>query len=166
MVELELCEAIEAEIKNATASLLLQYEEKDDDGNWKIKVPEVVSGYLAPKRSKETPDFPSVIVRPSASTTSDDGNTQCTVKLIIGCFSEDYDGYKDCYLVLDRIRSAFMEKGTLNKRFAFELPFSSDMFDDQPYPEWVLEVNTRWSIYTPQLIPDKGVTGYDNEAQL
>ncbi|WJZ69992.1 hypothetical protein PVP_XSN000013 [Vibrio phage PVP-XSN] len=161
MTELDLCEAIKAEIENATASLLLEYEDFDEQGEFKRKSPQVVSGYLPPKRSNEVPDFPHVIVRPSNGVTGDNGYTTCTVKLLIGCFSEEYDGYKNCFLVLDELKRAFMEKGTLARKYRFELPFSWEMFDDQPYPEWVIEVESRWSVYTPQEIPDKGVTGYD-----
>lgn len=161
MSELDLCEAIERRIKEVTASLLLEYEEQDEEGNFKRKSPQVVSGYLPPKRSSDTPDYPYIIVRPGEGTTSDDGNSICTVKLLIGCFSEEYDGYKNCFLILNELKRAFMEQRTLEKHFRFELPFSWNMFDDQPWPEWVLEVESRWSVFTPQEIPDEGVTGYD-----
>lgn len=166
MIELGLCDAIESNIKNATASLLLEYEDRGDDGSFKRKSPQVVSGYLPPKRSSESPDFPYIIVRPISGVTGDDGQSICTVKILIGCFSEEYDGYKNCFLVLDEIKRSFMEKGTLANRYRFELPFDWTMFEDQPYPEWVIEVESRWSVYTPQQIPDEGVTGYDNEAHI
>lgn len=166
IIELGLCEVIEADIKKATASLLLEYEQKGSDGEFLRKSPQVVSGYLPPKRATEVPDFPYVIVRPMNGVTGEDGYSVCSVKILIGCFSEEADGYKNCFLVLDEIKRSFMEQRTLANKYRFELPFDWTMFDDQPYPEWVLEVESRWSVYTPQEIPDKGVAGYDNEADI
>lgn len=153
MQEIDLCTSIRTRIESVTASLLLQ----TDHGEDALKAPQVVNGYLPPKRSNDIPDFPYIIVRPSNGRTDNQSSSVCEVKILIGCFSEEYDGYEYAIQVMDRIRLSFMQSPTLDKKFRFEFPFDFTLFDDQPYPEWMLECTTRWTIATPQELPDEGV---------
>lgn len=152
MNENELCDAIRARMTEATD--LLQLESDKGDGS--IKPPQVVDGYLPPKRSQKNeqgediPDYPYIIVRPTAGQTNEQRMTMANVTILIGCYSEDFDGYKYCLLVLAVIRKALMEKPTIDKRFRLELPFEWNQPEEQPWPEWQLEITTRWSLATPQ----------------
>lgn len=118
-----------------------------------IKSPKVVDGWLPPKGSDDEPDFPYIIVRVSSGRTGDDGYSRATVRFLIGAYSEDYDGYRYVVQVLQRLRAAFMSlpSMTLDDQYKFELPFDWEMIDDQPYPEWVLSVDTQWTVVTPQM---------------
>ncbi|MBE0470510.1 MAG: hypothetical protein IBX55_13510 [Methyloprofundus sp.] len=155
MIETELTRAIRERLETIVENLRLKSDKKDQPD----RPPTVVNGYLAPKRSNQQSDFPYLIVRPGQGTTGSDGFTRVTVKLLVGCFSEEFDGFEYGLQVLSLIRKGLMESPTLEKRYRMELPFDWELFDDQPYPEWVLEATTQWTIATPLEIPDEGVTG-------
>lgn len=155
MTEIELTRAIREKLELIVANLRLKSDKVDQPD----RPPTVINGFLAPKRSNQQSDFPYLIVRPNQGITGNDGFTHVTVKLLIGCFSEEFDGFEYGLQVLNIIRLGLMENLTLENRFRMELPFDWQLFDDQPYPEWVLEATTQWTIPTPQQIPDEGVTG-------
>lgn len=156
MVELELAKALRERLLESTANLQLPTDSKGAEETV-LKAPQIVNGYLAPKRSTEVPDFPYVIVRPHIGQTQSRDNTTCELKLLIGCFSEEYDGYEECLLVMSTIRTDLLERPLLANQFEFQFPLDWQNFDDQPWPEWAIEVTTRWNVYTPQRIPDEGV---------
>ena len=154
MNEVELTEKIRERLKADLALLQLPSEKMADT----VRPPQVVDGYLPPKNATQTPDFPYVIARAGDGQTSESGMSNAEVKLLIGCYSEDYDGHNYCLMVMSYIRRSLMQNPFLeDSAFRFELPFSWKMFDDQPYPEWILEITTQWSVPTPQQIPDEGV---------
>jgi hypothetical protein len=159
MGEIDLARAIRERLLQVLAELRMP----SDRPNLPPRAPTVVNGFLPPKRSKSDSDFPFVVVRPSSGTTGNDGLTRVRVKLIIGCYSEDFDGHEYGLIVLERLRIGFMELPTLENRYRMEMPMEWELYDDQPYPEWMLEVRTEWSIATPLEIPDSGVVGYDTQ---
>ena len=116
------------------------------------RTPYIVNGYLPPKRSTASDDFPFVLVRPDHGT-SDMGQTEVTVSIIIGCYSEDYDGYEYCLNIMTRIRQALatMENQTLDERYQLQWPITWENPTDQPWPQWQLEMTTKWVFNTPQL---------------
>lgn len=143
----ELSRRIRARLTEIVSNLQLESEDPNDA----IKPPRIVNGYLPPKGVNTGGDFPYVIVRPSTGRTGDDGMSTVEVKLLIGCYSEDYDGFEYALLVLDTIQHALLASPTLpDSPFRMELPIDWDMNDDQPWPEWVLEATTRWTVATPQ----------------
>lgn len=162
MIEVELARAIRE--RSAEIVDLLRFPTDRPGEDW--RAPTIVNGFLPPKRSKSNSEFPFVLVRPSAGRTGDDRFTRCTVKFIIGCYSEDFDGHEYGLIVLNELRKGFMESPTLENRFRMELPFDWQLYDDQPYPEWMLECTTQWTIPTPLEIPDEGVVGYGPSEDL
>lgn len=161
MVENELTKAIRDRATEILSLLVFPTDSPNDEQ----RAPTVINGFLPPKRSKDDPDFPFVIVRPGEGTTGSDGMSRVTVKMLIGCFSEDFDGHEYGLIVLAQLRTGFMQHPTLESRFRMELPFNWKLYDDQPYPEWMIEITTQWTIPTPQEIPDEGVTGYATQEQ-
>jgi hypothetical protein len=155
MSELDLSKSIRNRLKEVVKNMRLAPDNKKQE----FRAPTVVNGYLAPKRSNEESDFPFLVVRPGKGETGTDGITKVDVKIIIGCYSEEFDGHEYAMQVLNRIRIGLMEKRTLDNMFRMELPFDWELYDDQPYPEWQMKLNTRWTIPTPQELPDEGVTG-------
>ena len=152
-VEIELARAIRERASFLLKDLLL---ETDVPGE-APRSPTIVNGYLPPKRAKDGSEVPFVIVRPNAGKTDTTGFTRVTVKLIIVAYSEAFDGHEYAMLVLQRLRIGLMEQPTLDQRYRMELPFTWDLFDDQPYPNWQLVITTEWTVPTPQEIPDEGV---------
>lgn len=114
--------------------------------------PKIVNGYLPPKRSNGDDDFPFVVVRPDQGT-SDRGATEVVVSLIIGCYTDEFDGYKYCLNILNRIRYALatMENQTLANKYQLQFPVTWENPADQPYPQWQIDMTTRWIFNTPQL---------------
>ena len=96
-------------------------------------------------------------MRPNTGATEAILQSKATVKLLIGCYSEEYDGYEYALQVLAVIRKSLMENPTLENTFRMEMPFNWLLYDDQPYPEWAIEVTTVWTIHTPLEIQEEGV---------
>lgn len=162
MIEVELARAIRERSAEIVNLLRFPTDRPGED----YRAPMVVNGFLPPKRSKSNSEFPFIIVRPSAGVTGNDGYTRVTVKFIIGCYSEDFDGHEYGLIVLNELRTGFMQYPTLESRYRMELPFEWQLYDDQPYPEWMLEATTQWTIPTPQETPDEGVVGYATSEDL
>ena len=145
MIENKLTEALRDFIKEAIKDFRLPVE------NGEMRAPQVVNGYLPPKRSGDCDDFPFVIVRPEKGT-SDREATEITVSIIIGCFAEEYDGHEYCLNVMARIRSALasMENNILANKYVLNFPIDWDISPDQPYPQWQIDMTTHWQFNTPQ----------------
>lgn len=144
--EIDLCRALRSRIAEVVSDLRLPTDSNDDA----LRAPQVVNGYLPPKRQNDEPDYPFVIVRPGKGSTTRRDMSAAEVKLLIGCYSEEFDGFEECLMVMSHLRTSFMERPILEKRWQFELPFEWTNFDDQPWPQWNIECTCRWSLYTPQ----------------
>lgn len=146
MIEQELAKSLREFIKNAVKDLRLPVEKEK-----KPRAPKIIDGYLPPKRSDNSDDFPFVIVRPE-SAISEYGTTIVTVAIIIGCYTTEYDGHEYCLNVMSRIRNALtmMKNGTLDERYILNFPIKWDLVPEQPYPQWQLDMETTWCFNTPQ----------------
>lgn len=120
------------------------------------KPPQVISGYLGEKKpgsKQEPPDFPFVIVRYLEDT--DDG-TQHTanVRLLIGAYNEDaQNGWRDCLRVAVRIKNELLKKRFFGP-FSIEYPVKTELFEEQPFPEWTTSIT--FSVTMPK-IQEEGV---------
>ena len=112
----------------------------------------IIDGYLPPKRSTNDDDFPFVIVRAEEGI-SQPGSTQVSVSFIIGVYTTETDGYAHCLEIMQRIRTALCQlpNQTLNARYQLEFPIEWRNVPDQPYPQWLIEMTTRWVMNTPAL---------------
>lgn len=112
------------------------------------KEPQIVKGYLPPKKSTLTPDFPYIICR-----LTDGEDTQAegkvNVKILVGTYSEDNDGWMYAVNVMMRIRSKLLITRTLANKYRMEYPFKWKLFEEQAYPEWIGEILTTWTIAIP-----------------
>lgn len=150
---LGLCEALRARIRQATDTLRLETENTLTPS----RAPVVVNGFLPPKRSPDEAENPFVIVRPKDGALSDTEYNKVKARIIIGTFSEEYDGHEFCFIVYERIVRALSEKPTLAGRYVLEYPLTWELFDDQPYPFWQLVGTTQWIVPSPIQLPDEGV---------
>lgn len=154
MIENKLSEALRDVIAEAVKDYVLPT--KTGAG----RAPNIVNGYLPPKRSTLADDFPFVLVRPDQGA-SERGQTEVTVSIIIGCYSEEFDGYEYCLNVMTRIRNALamMESQTLDRKYQLQWPITWENPTDQPYPQWQIDMTTKWIFNTPQL-PGNFEEGY------
>ena len=118
-----------------------------------FKAPTIFDGYLPPKRAMADDDFPFVIVRAEDGVT-ERGKTVVTIALIIGCYTTETDGYAHCLEIMQRIRTALCElpAQTLAKKYQLAFPITWNNVPDQPYPQWQIEMTTKWVFNTPQMI--------------
>lgn len=114
--------------------------------------PQIINGYLPPKRSGWNDDFPFVIVRPESGRV-EMGETDITVSIIVGCYTEEMDGHEHCMNVASRIRNALtmLPNQTLDRRFMLRFPLSWKLHAEQPYPLWQIDMETRWVTKTPEI---------------
>lgn len=147
MIENELTESLRAFIEQSVADYRLPVK------NGEPRAPRVFNGYLPPKRSGYDDDFPFVVVRPDSGEV-DTEQTTVSVSIVIGCYTEEFDGHEHCLNVMSRIRNALtmMENNTLANRYVLSYPISWSVLEDQPYPQWQLDMETKWTMKTPQCI--------------
>ena len=114
--------------------------------------PKVIDGYLPPKRSSIDDDFPCVIVRPEGGE-DNQRDSSISAVLIIGCYSEEFDGYKHSVNVMERIKStlATMKNGTLAYRYVLKHPIKWELSQEQPYPYWQVEMTLNFGYRAPQI---------------
>lgn len=111
------------------------------------RAPIVVNGYLAPSGEDEQP---FVVVRANEGTTTQDSTT-VNVSIIIGAFSKSSDGHEYCLCVMSYIRRALasLPQRTLAKRYQLRMPITWQLFPEQPYPHWQLDMETTWLFEAP-----------------
>lgn len=139
-----------------TDALIKKIEEVVEDyrlpvENGEERCPTVFDGYLPPKRQGITDDFPFVVVRADGGKNGQD-QAEITVSIIIGCYTKEFTGHKYCINIMTRIKNALCElqNGVLDNRFVLQFPIEWELVTEQPYPQWQLDMKTRWACRVPQ----------------
>lgn len=155
MVENELCRAIRELVADAVKDFALPTKPEARDVEGELRAPTVINGYLPPKRSGVPDDFPFVVVRADEGTTDNEG-TEVQVSIIVGSYTQEYDGHEYCLNVMTRIRTALcsLPLGTLKNRYVLQLPVKWSGYAEQPWPYWQIDMTTTWLIHAPQTIED------------
>ena len=153
MVENELMRAIRELVAEAVKNFALPTKPERGAAEGELRAPQVINGYLPPKRSGSKDDFPFVLVRADEGVT-DAECTEVQVSIIVGTYSEDYDGHEYCLNIMSRIREALctLPDSTLANRYILQLPVKWSGYAEQPYPYWQIDMQTSWLILTPQPI--------------
>ena len=120
-----------------------------------LRAPQIVNGFLPPKRSSEHDDFPFVLVRPEQSTT-DRQSEEVRVNIIVGCYSEEYDGFEYGVNVVERIAEKIctLPAETLAQRYQMRYPVKWTMVPEQPWPQWQIDMETIWIFNSPRNTDD------------
>lgn len=147
-----LCEAIRQRLAEALENTL---QETGREG-MPIRAPRIVNGFLPPKRVDEEPEHPFVLVRPVEGTLGE-GENRVKVQVIIGSYSEEFDGYEYAIIVLQRIMVALSERPIVDRRYVLELPLTWGQPEEQPWPLWQVVLTTDWTIAAPVKLLDEGV---------
>lgn len=155
MVENELCRAIRDLVADAVKDFALPVKAVGQNAEGELRAPTVINGYLPPKRAKAPDDFPFVVVRADEGTTDNEG-TEVQVSIIVGSYTQEYDGHEYCLNVMTRIRTALcsLPSMTLKKRYVLQLPVKWSGYAEQPWPYWQIDMTTTWLIHAPQTIED------------
>tara|TARA_Y100001001_G_scaffold59284_1_gene56101 strand:- start:11998 stop:12495 length:498 start_codon:yes stop_codon:yes gene_type:complete len=119
-----------------------------------FKAPQIVEGYLPPKRSGETEeDFPLVIVRPHKWRTEDSGGIvtdMLDVKILVGSYGSDSGDFKYTLNIWRRILNDLRQKPWLNDVYRMRRTIEAEMPDEQARDIYYLEAITTWELPTPQ----------------
>ncbi len=134
------------ELKSFLEGVVADYLLETNKGQ--AKAPQVVEGWLPPKESTEVPDVPYVILRLLEGEDSAE-SAQVNIKILVGSYSEDTDGWKDAVNVILRIRERLLINRTLGKKFRLKQPLKWKLFEEQPYPIWIGEITTIWTVALP-----------------
>ncbi len=120
-----------------------------------LRAPRIVNGFLPPKRSTDLDDFPFVLVRPEQCTT-DRGSEEIRVSIIVGCYSEEYDGFEYGVNVVERIKEKIctLPSETLDQRYQMRYPVKWTMVPEQPWPQWQIDMETIWIFNSPRNTDD------------
>ncbi|GEB35305.1 hypothetical protein [Brevibacillus parabrevis] len=97
------------------------------------------------KADSQEEDYPFIIVRAAGGEDLEDGST-ASLNLIVGTYSKDDSGFIDVLNIIEDVRQALLKKRVVGQSFRMELPLKWKLFDEQPYPGWVGEMNTLWTI--------------------
>lgn len=158
MVENELARDLRAYLADRLSSFTLPAQVVKGQPE-KRRTPQIVNGYLPPKRANASDDFPFVIVR-AESGKSDQSSTSVDVVILVGCYTEAFDGHEDCINVMAKIRQALFDLrcGTLSRRYQFNGDLSWNLSPEQPWPYWELQISTSWTLIAPQHQDDEFLT--------
>lgn len=120
-----------------------------------LRAPQIVNGFLPPKRSTDIDDFPFVLVRPEQCTT-DRESEEVRVNIIVGCYSEEYDGFEYGLNVVERIKEKIctLPAETLAQRYQMRYPIKWTMVPEQPWPQWQIDMETIWIFNSPRNTDD------------
>lgn len=153
MAEVELLEALKRRIEQAVKDI---YHPTDHSRGREqsYKAPQVVEGYLPPKRAGETEeDFPLVIVRPSKWSTEEmQGSVQdlLGIKILVGSYGSDPGDFKYALNIWRRILNDLREEPCLNSKYRMRNSVPAEMPDEQARDIYYLEAMTTWELPTPQ----------------
>lgn len=155
MTEIELCKQYRARLSEVLKDI---YHPTDPSRGreQQFKAPEIINGFMPPKRSDNTPDFPMVIVRPSEGDTEVQDGAQLqdivTIKLLIGSYGESDDDYEYCLVILRNIINDLRSRPTLNNMFKARPEIKWKLSDEQATTVFILEAMIRFEIPTPQQV--------------
>lgn len=152
MIENNLTKALREFIAEAVKDFRLPVENPEPIEDGDIRAPQIINGYLPPKRSEAKDDFPFVLVRAEKGTIGEVRKT--TISIVVGCYTEKYDGHELCLSVMTRIGNALksMPNDILANKYVLSSDIEWEVPENQPYPQWELYMTTHWEFNSPQAI--------------
>ncbi|WP_028551753.1 hypothetical protein [Paenibacillus sp. UNC451MF] len=135
--------AICKQVESIIATMALETPKNGD------RVPCVHAGYLPQQRSsdEDNSDIPYILVR---VVSGEDDIEQGTVriKLLFGTHSREDDGFFSTLNLMEKVRQGLLKSRTVDDKYRMEMPYKWHLFEDQPYPEWIGEAETIWTVPT------------------
>ncbi|UPK45889.1 hypothetical protein [Paenibacillus pabuli] len=126
------------------------------DSPEELAVPAQIKGYknvqTLPADEMNAGDFPFIILRATEVNDEWEGSQEkafVPVKLMFATRSTDEDGYRDILHLAQVMRQAFLESPMVGVAAEAQRPIKTIIHEEQPYPQWVGEMRTIWSIPSP-----------------
>lgn len=131
------------------------------------RAPQVIDSWLPPMATAADERFPYLIVRPKTGTDSEQGGTQnatAEVDIIIGTFSDTYDGGRDVLQLIDAIRENLAAAPTIAETayehtgpLAWQLLAPADPLTSTR-PQWFGVITTNWTLPRPRRVEARNPT--------
>lgn len=128
---------------------------KIEDARPGVVVPEVVkpvrNNQLLEPESDPSSYYPFVLLRlisfTDEASIDDDGATMA-VKFYFGTESTDQDAYLDILHLTQVVREGLLKAGTIGGTAEVNRPLAVNIYEEQPYPQWIATMDTTWTIPT------------------
>lgn len=134
-----------------------------ETGKGAYRAPSIIDGFLEFKNSRDSEDFPYVIIRPfkgeiiaaNAGEVSQRGDRnvhRITVLFIIGTHAEDMQGYRDGLNILQRLLIAFedLPGHILGGKFRLIESKEWEVQESSSYPQWITTLQATFETGIPQ----------------
>lgn len=134
-----------------------------DTGKGTARTPAIVDGFLDFKQSRDSEDFPYIIIRPlkgsivgansgEVSQRRDRKVLRITVLFIIGTYAEDVQGYRDGLNLLQRLLIAFesLPGHILGRKFQVLESKDWEVQESSSYPQWITTLQATFETGIPQ----------------
>lgn len=147
-----LCKFLRETVKDYAAA-------QGDDGEFRI--PKVFEWYLPFKnpRAEEKIDFPYIAPRIISGEDMDAGLhapllSTVRIDIAFGVYRESGgidgfthpDGAYDLLNLMEHVRIALFRQSAIDNKYIIEKPYKWDIPDEQPYPLWVGQAHTIWTV--------------------
>ncbi|AJK27735.1 hypothetical protein ABNB59_19670 [Paenibacillus larvae] len=90
-------------------------------------------------------DFPYLIIRALDGVEEED-NGKVTIRMLVGVQAKEENGYVEILSLIEKTKQALLKTGIIGGKFEIERPVKWKLFEEQPYPEWVGEILTTWTV--------------------
>lgn len=159
MREIELKEALKKRCVEALEDLRFNTA----DSKQPQKPPTVLNGFYIPAENSAFVDAnveevaPFVIVRALQGTEVARDEFQIQTMVVVQIFNDspDFTGDTDCLLAMNRIRANIQNTPILDNVFQYDGGFKWQLKEEQPHPNWEIEITMNW------LIPNTQRTDYN-----
>ena len=101
-------------------------------------------------------NFPCIIVKLDETTTKEERTmdaVRINVRFLIGTYDEtpDCQGYRDVLNIIDKAKQYLLEmpNRVLDGRYVLKMPMKDYLFDEQPYPIFLGQIETVWETGRP-----------------
>lgn len=110
----------------------------------------VLPGYVKQNENTAGGSFPHIMLKLVKGDDAAEGSC-VTVKLCFGTYCQDAtDGWRELACLMERTRQALLRQRTIAKQFRLELPLQYEVAEDQPFPEWIGQMNVKYSVGQPR----------------
>ncbi|MBQ7263480.1 MAG: hypothetical protein IJR14_07140 [Synergistaceae bacterium] len=103
--------------------------------------------------------FPCVVARFDEGRDEEEGHgaTLADVTLVVGTFDDapDLQGWRDVMDIIHAVRHELLALPgrVLDGRYRLEMPLKWGLADEQPWPLWIGQIETKWETGRPQMPP-------------